>query len=33
VPEDSYATWKDFRKWVLDPALKQINDDPLGAGF
>ena len=33
VPADSYATWKDFRKWVLDPALKQINDDPLGAGF
>ena len=33
VPEDSYATWKDFRKWVLDPAIKQINDDPLGAGF
>ena len=33
VPPDSYATWKDFRKWVLDPAIKQINDDPLGAGF
>lgn len=33
VPEGSYATWKDFRKWVLDPAVKQINDDPLGAGF
>ena len=33
VPPDSYKTWKDFRRWVLDPALKQINDDPLGAGF
>lgn len=33
VPEGSYKSWKDFRKWVLDPALKQINDDPMGAGF
>ncbi len=33
VPEQSYQNWKDFRKWVLDPAIKQINDDPLGAGF
>lgn len=33
VPEGSYSNWKDFRKWVLDPAVKQINDDPLGAGF
>lgn len=33
VPPDSYKSWKDFRRWVLDPALKQINDDPLGAGF
>lgn len=33
VPEGSYQSWKDFRKWVLDPAIKQINDDPLGAGF
>ena len=33
VPEGSYRDWKDFRKWVLDPALKQINADPLGAGF
>lgn len=33
VPETSYKNWKDFRKWVLDPALKQINDDPIGAGF
>lgn len=33
VPEGTYQSWKDFRKWVLDPAIKQINDDPLGAGF
>lgn len=33
VPEASYKDWKDFRKWVLDPAVKQINDDPQGAGF
>lgn len=33
VPDGKYKNWKDFRKWVLDPALKQINDDPLGAGF
>ena len=33
VPSGSYKTWKDFRKWVLDPSVKQINDDPIGAGF
>lgn len=33
VPKDSYPTWKNFRLRVLDPAVKQINDDPLGAGF
>lgn len=33
VPQGSYQNWKDFRKWVLDPAVKQINDDPMGAGF
>lgn len=33
VPEASYQSWKDFRKWVLDPAVEQINADPLGAGF
>lgn len=33
VPEESYSTWKNFRLRVLDPAIKQINDDPLGAGF
>jgi hypothetical protein len=33
VPEGKYPDWKDFRRWVLDPALKQINAEPLGAGF
>ena len=33
VPEGSYLVWKDFRKRVLEPAVKQINADPLGAGF
>jgi hypothetical protein len=33
VPDTAYQNWKDFRKWVLDPAIKQINDDSLGAGF
>lgn len=33
VPEGSYQTWKNFRLRVLDPAIKQINDDPIGAGF
>ena len=33
VPEGTYPDWKDFKKRVLDPAVKQINDDPLGAGF
>jgi hypothetical protein len=33
VPEGSYLDWKDFKKWVLDPSLEQINKDPSGAGF
>jgi len=33
VPPGSYKTYKDFRKWVLDPAIKQINNNPEGAGF
>jgi len=33
VPHDSYPDWKDFKKRVIQPAIKQINDDPLGAGF
>lgn len=33
VPPEKYKDWKNFRHRVLEPALKQINDDPLGAGF
>ncbi|MEC4678055.1 MAG: replication initiation protein [Nitrospirota bacterium] len=33
VPEGSYKDWKDFKKWVLNPAIKQINDAPEDAGF
>lgn len=33
VPEGSYKDWKDLKKWVLSPALDQINADPLAAGF
>ncbi len=33
VADDAYPTWKALRQWVLDPAIKQINDDALGAGF
>jgi len=33
VPPDAYPDWKDFKKRVLEPAVKQINDDPIGAGF
>lgn len=33
MPEETYSTWKNFRLRVLDPAIKQIYDDPYGAGF
>jgi len=33
VPSGTYPEWRDFQKRVLAPAIKQINDDPLGAGF
>jgi len=33
VPEGTYSEWRDFRKRVIAPAIKQINDDPLGAGY
>ena len=33
VPEGSYKEWRDFRKRVLAPAVQQINEDPVGAGF
>lgn len=33
VPDGAYEDWRDFRRWVLKPAIDQINSDPLGAGF
>jgi len=33
VPEGAYEDWKDFKRWVLKPAIEQINSDPVGAGF
>lgn len=33
VPEGAYPDWKNFRHRVLKPAIDQINDDPMGAGF
>ncbi|MCP4932775.1 MAG: replication initiation protein [bacterium] len=33
VPEGSFKLYGDFRRWVIEPALKQINKDPSGAGF
>lgn len=33
VPDNTYDDWRDFRKRVLNPAVEQINADPLGAGF
>lgn len=33
VPEGTYPTWKNFKLRVLDPAVDQINADPLGAGL
>ena len=33
VPDGTYDTWKNFRLRVLDPAVEQINNDSLGAGF
>lgn len=33
IPDGKYPVWKDFNKWVIQPALKQINDEPEAAGF
>jgi len=33
VPEGKLTRGPDFRRFVLEPALKQINGNPLGAGF
>ena len=33
VPPGKLGKYKDFRVRVLEPALNQINENPLGAGF
>jgi len=33
VPEGKLLRWQDFRRYVLEPAVKQINANPTGAGF
>lgn len=33
VPDGAYPDWKNFRHRVLRPAIEQINEDPIGAGF
>lgn len=33
VPAGKLLRWQDFRRYVLEPAVKQINDNPTGAGF
>ena len=33
VPENKLTRWPDFRRFVLEPAVRQINRDPEGAGF
>jgi hypothetical protein len=33
VPEGKLQRWPDFRRFVLEPAIDQINANPQGAGF
>ncbi len=33
VPTGKLPRWQDFRRFVLEPAVKQLNDNPEGAGF
>lgn len=34
VPEGKYKVWADFRRRVLDPAIRQFNENPdTGTGF
>jgi len=33
VPEGKFEKWYDIKRFILDPALKQINDNPEAAGF
>ena len=33
VPEGKLIRWQDLRRYVLEPAIKQVNDNPTGAEF
>lgn len=33
VPAGKLSRYQDFRRYVLEPALQQINANPLGSGF
>jgi Initiator Replication protein len=33
VPEGKLTRYQDFRRFVLEPSIEQINSNPLGAGF
>jgi hypothetical protein len=33
VPERKLIRYQDFRRFVLEPSIEQINANPLGAGF
>ncbi len=33
VPEGKLSNWKDFNRFAIQPALKQINDNPAASGF
>lgn len=33
VPDRKMTRWVDIKRFAIEPALKQINDNPQGAGF
>jgi hypothetical protein len=33
IPEGKLGRWVDVKRRAIEPALKQINENPLGAGF
>jgi len=33
VPDGKLEKWYDLKRFAIDPALQQINDNPQGAGF
>lgn len=33
VPENKLTRWQDFRRFVLEPSIRQINENANGAGF